>query len=344
MGDPSDSLLARLERWIPITVENLHREYPNHIAHALHSDADVRPPRELTPAFFGCFDWHSAVHSHWQLARAVRLFSGAPFVPAAAAALERSLTPANIAAEAAYLAARPGFERPYGLAWLLQLTAELREWEDVRAAGWLAALGPLETIAVDHLTGWLPRLTHPVRTGLHSQTAFALGLVWDWARIAGEPGVRQLVEETAGRFFAADQVAPLAYEPSGTDFLSPSLAEADLLRRFWPPDMFAGWLAGFLPGIPTDGGSGWLVPVVPSDPADGRLAHLAGLCLSRAWMLAGIAAGLPAADPRRPALNGAAAAHAAAGLVFVDSAEYMLTHWLPSFALYWLTGRGVGGR
>ena len=163
------------------------KEYPNKIAHVLNSDKDVQPPRLLTPAFCGCFDWHSSVHGHWLLARLTRLFPGAGFAADASKALARSLTPANIATEAAYLAGegRASFERPYGLAWLLQLAAELREWDDPQAKEWAQTIKPLEDAALARLKAWLPKLSHPVRSGEHSQTAFALGLAYDWARCAG---------------------------------------------------------------------------------------------------------------------------------------------------------------
>ena len=184
-----------------LALDCVHKEYPNKLAHSLNSDADVKPPRELTPAFYGCYDWHSSVHGHWLLARLARLYPEAEFAPGAKAALARSLTPRNLAGEAAYLKAegRASFERPYGLAWLLQLGAELRQWED--AGAWSAALEPLERAAVERLSAWLPKLTRPVRSGEHSQTAFALGLMLDWARQAGDREFRALLETPEPRAF-----------------------------------------------------------------------------------------------------------------------------------------------
>jgi hypothetical protein len=335
---------AAAARFARLALDCVHREYPNKIAHVLQGDADARPPRELTPVFYGCFDWHSAVHGHWLLARLARTFPAEPFAGEARAALAKSLTAANVAAEVAYLTGegRETFERPYGLAWLLQLAAELREWDDSEARAWAAAIEPLERAAADRLRSWLPKLSHPIRAGEHSQTAFAFGLALDWARGAGaDCELAALVEERARALYLGDRDCPLGYEPSGEDFLSPCLAEADLVRRLLPPAGFAAWLGGFLPGLPLGGGAGWLPPAVVTDPTDGKLAHLDGLNLSRAWMLDGIAAGLPAGDPRAAALRDASAAHRASGLAAVTGEHYEGGHWLASFAVYLVTGRGL---
>ena len=332
---------AALARFAGLALDCVHEEYPNKISHVLASDADVGPPRELTPAFYGCYDWHSSVHGHWLLARLARLAPGADFAPAARAAIAASLTAENLRGEVAYLQAegRVTFERPYGLAWLLQLAAELAEWDDGQA--WAEALAPLEAAAAARLADWLPKLDYPIRTGEHSQTAFAFGLVLDWARSTGESRLARLLEDRVRHFYLDDTDCPLDYEPSGQDFLSPCLAEADLMRRVLPEQAYAKWLARFLPHIPRSGSDDWLVPAVVSDPADPKLAHLDGLNLSRAWMLEGMAAGLPAADARRPALGSAARAHADAGLAAVTGEHYEGGHWLGSFATYLVTRRGL---
>ncbi|HVN74960.1 MAG TPA: DUF2891 domain-containing protein [Thermoanaerobaculaceae bacterium] len=334
---------AAARRFADLALACVHKEYPNKISHVLASDADVKPPRELTPAFCGCFDWHSAVHGHWLLVRLLRTFPEAPFVPAARAAIARSLTPANIAAEVRYLdvPGRSDFERPYGLAWLLQLAAELREWNDPQAREWSATLAPLERAAAARIGSWLPKLSYPVRIGEHGQTAFALGLVLDWARAAGNAEMASLVVSRSRDYYLADRACPMAYEPSGQDFLSPCLAEADLMRRVLPQAEFAAWLGSFLPGLPRDGSASWLKPAVVTDPTDGHLAHLDGLNLSRAWMLEGIASALPATDLRVAALRTTAAAHRESGLAAVTGAHYEGGHWLGSFAVYLVTGRGL---
>src|SRR5882672_6251408 len=129
---------AAAARFAHLALACLHKEYPNRIGHVLASEADVLPPHLLTPAFYGCFDWHSDVHGHWLLVRLLRLFPNAPFAAAARAELARSFTAGNMAGEVAYLTqdGRTSFERPYGLAWLLQLSAELREWPDPHGQQW----------------------------------------------------------------------------------------------------------------------------------------------------------------------------------------------------------------
>jgi hypothetical protein len=190
------------ERFANLALACIHKEYPNKISHVLNSDADVAPPRKLTPAFYGCYDWHSSVHGHWLLVRLIRTFPNARFAPAAREALRKSLTAENIAQEAAYLRSegRVSFERPYGLAWLLQLVAELRDWDSSEAQQMAATLHPLEQAVVKRLENWLPKLSNPVRIGEHDQTAFALGLILDYARDTGDGKLADLVESKARQF------------------------------------------------------------------------------------------------------------------------------------------------
>ena len=331
------------ERFARLALACVDKEYPNKISHVLNSDADVAPPRKLTPAFYGCYDWHSSVHGHWLLARLARTFPDAPFAAPARDALRKSLTAENLKQEAAYLrgAGRSNFERPYGLAWLLQLSAELREWDAPEAREMLSNLRPLEEAALERLQTWLPKLSHPVRIGEHAQTAFALGLMLDYARaVKNETFARMLIEQ-ARKYYLADKNCPMAYEPSGEDFLSPGLAEADAMRRVLPPDEFSKWLKEFMPQIPAAAKSDWLPVVVSPDRSDPKLAHLDGLNLSRAWMLEGIISGLPANDPRRASLTAAAETHRRAGLAAVTGEHYEGGHWLGSFAVYLVTHRGI---
>jgi hypothetical protein len=342
-------------RFARLALACVHQEYPNKVAHVLSGDADARPPRELHPAFYGCYDWHSSVHGHWLLARLARLRPDAPFAATARAALDESLQPARIAAEVAYLqaAGRTSFERPYGLAWVLQLGLELREWDAelagapagdpirARVHAWAAALAPLERASRDLLAAWLPKLAYPIRIGEHDQTAFSFGLALDWARGTGDATMATLVEQTARRLYGGDLACPLGYEPSGQDFLSPCLAEADLMRRVMRPGDFAPWLAAFLPQVPADGSATWLPVGIVTDRADPKLAHLDGLNLSRAWMLEGIASGLPPSDGRGASLLAAARSHREAALPNVTGEHYEGGHWLGSFATYLVSKRGL---
>ena len=334
---------AAAERFARLALACVAKEYPNKISHVLNDDADVAPPRTLTPAFYGCYDWHSSVHGHWLLARLAREFPKTVFADEARAALRKNLTAENLKTEAAYMrgAGRASFERPYGLAWLLQLITELREWDDPDAREMLANLQPLEEATLERLKTWLPKLSHPVRIGEHAQSAFALGLMLDYARAAGNKDFVRLLTEKARNFYLADKNAPLAYEPSGEDFLSPVLGEADVMRRVLAPAEFAKWLKEFLPQLPVKANAKWLPVAISPDPSDPKLAHLDGLNLSRAWMLEGILAGLPTDDARRPALAAAAKAHRAAGLAAVTGEHYEGGHWLGSFAVYLVSERGL---
>ena len=336
-GMAGDLTPQAAERFAKLALACVAREYPNKIAHSLNSDADVKPPRELTPAFYGCYDWHSSVHGHWLLARLARTFPDGSFTAQAKAALAKSLTAENLRREASYIEApgRESFERPYGLAWLLQLAAELHDWNDSQAQGWSEAIKPLETASVRRISEWLNKLSHPVRSGEHSNTAFALGLMLDYARIAKNRDFEQLLEAKIREFYMPDQACPVNYEPSGEDFLSPCLAEADAVRRVVRGPEFARWFGGFLPS--TDS----LRPAVVTDPTDGKLAHLDGLNLSRAWMLEGISSALPAGDARAQALRKLSGQHAEAGLRAVTGEHYAGGHWLGSFAVYLVTKRGL---
>jgi hypothetical protein len=337
---------SSISRFADLALDCVHQEYPNKISHVMSGDQDVAPPRVLTPVFFGCFDWQSSVHGHWLLVRLLRLYPDSDFSARAEKALEQSFTDSNVAVEVAYVTheQRDSFERPYGVAWLLQLTAELREWDDPRAKRWLATLEPLEAALLKKMQSWLGKLAYPIRIGEHAQTAFAFGLFLDWANASQNSDFLALVARRSQEFYGADINCPLAYEPGGQDFLSPCLAEADLLRRIMSTAEYADWLLAFMPGIPIDGDTGWLPLAVVTDPTDGKLAHLDGLNISRAWMLEGMAAGLPPDDLRRQALLNTAAVHKSSGLAAVSSENYEGGHWLGSFATYLQTARGLEKR
>ena len=322
-----------------MAVDCLAREFPNKISHVLNSEADAVSPRRLTPAFFGCYDWHSAVHNHWLLARLARLFPEAAFARDAIQALERSLTAENIGGEVAYLRGdgRQSFERPYGFAWLLQLAKELHEWNGSQAIKLARNLAPLEQSVKLGLSEWLEKLPYPVRTGEHNQTAFSMGLMIDYSRSRNDEAFLGLVTRRARDFYLADREWPIHFEPSGEDFLSPGLGEADLMRRILPPAEYAGWLAMFLPQTAAN-----LRPVVSPDPGDPKFSHLDGLNLSRAWMLEGILSALPGDDPRIPVLLACAEAHSRAGTEAVTKAQhYVGSHWLGTFAVYLLKNRAI---
>ncbi|MFJ9128588.1 DUF2891 domain-containing protein [Streptomyces sp. NPDC102340] len=309
------------EETAQLAAANVTREYPNFTAHLTTSPDDRPRPRDLHPAFYGAYDWHSSVHMHWLLLRT------RPEAHAHADVLDRHLTRENLAREAEYLLARPSFERPYGWAWLVALAAECH------GTRWADAFAPAVDAVDRLLTDWLPKATYPVRHGNHPNSAFALGLILDTGERAGLP-TRTLdaVRERLHSWFADDHDAPAHWEPSGQDFLSPALTEADAMRRvFDNADDFATWLDRFLPALATDAPCPLLdVPVV-SDHSDPQIGHLLGLALSRAAALRTIADALPQGVVRER-LTKAAQEHLDAGLPAVESGDFTTDHWLATFA------------
>jgi len=336
MTSASRLTLAQARQFAGLASDCIQRELPSSIQHLITGDADLRRPRDLHPAFYGCLDWHSAVHGHWMLVRLLRKVPSLPDPTPIRAALDANLTAAHVAAEVAYFAGpgRQSFERPYGWAWLLQLAAELHVWDDPDARRWSVHLAPLTEAIVARYLGFFPKQTYPVRTGVHANTAFGLGLALDYARATGDAALAQLIVERATTYYAADRDAPAGWEPGGEDFLSPALAEADLMRRVFAPGELATWLHGFLPhGLPP----ALQRPAIVSDRSDPKLAHLDGLNLSRAWCLRAVAGALPEGDSLRDAFTAAGDAHAAAGLAHVATGDYAGEHWLASFAVYLMT-------
>lgn len=327
---------------VKMVLAGIHREYPNHVSLLLESDDDLAPPRKMTPAFFGCLDWHSSVHSHWSLVRWLKRQPQASLADTSREALAQSLTEANITAELAFISrdSRRGFERPYGIAWFMQLVAELHDWDHAEACIWRDRLRPIETLCAERLISWVEQLTHPIRGGEHSQSAFAFGLFLDWADLVGNSEFADRLRQHCRRLYESDRDYPFQFEPSGHDFLSSGLAEADLMRRVLEQSEFPNWLDGFVPHLIEDLNT-VLVPVSVSNRRDGKLAHLDGLNLSRSWMMDGIASTLPIDDHRRHELVRSSRIHAESGIANTFHDEYMSAHWLGSFATYLLTSRGI---
>jgi len=328
-------------------LDGIETEYPHYQGAVEGPDAPPRPS-EKHPAFYGCFDWHSAVHSHWALVRLLRVAPDHPDEEAIATAVDERLTPEHVAGEVDYLDENPGFEEPYGWSWLLRLAAEVRLWDDPRADAWREALRPLEDRVRRGTRESFLGVDRPHRVGTHGNTAFALAGVLDYARVVGDAEFEREAEATARRLYADDSAAVVGAEPVGWDFVSPALTEADLMRRVLDPDPFAAWLDGFLPDLSGPPHEALLTPVdVEPDEGDGAAMHLIGLNVSRAWCLAGLADALagregPAATRLREPLHAAARRHAEAGAADVLTDDYAGSHWLSSFALYLLT-RNEGG-
>ncbi|HEY9234387.1 MULTISPECIES: DUF2891 domain-containing protein [Phenylobacterium] len=317
------------EKFARLALGHVRRPYPFKLDQVLAGDEDVLPPRVLHPIFHGSFDWHSCVHGYWLLARLLRRLPDMPAAEDIRRLFNEMVVPEKVAGELAYLQ-RPtsaGFERPYGWAWLLMLAAELERHD----APWGAALQPLGVAFANRFKDFLPKATYPIRTGTHYNTAFALTLASDYARQVGDQELATLIEATARRWYLDDAGAQ-AWEPSGDDFLSPTLIEAECLRQVLPSAGFLPWLSNFLPDIAERRPKALFTPAMVSDRSDGKIAHLDGLNLSRAWCWRSISKALPLTDPARPVALAAADEHLAAGLEHV-AGDYMGEHWLATFAL-----------
>ena len=331
--------VERAARFAEIALANVVREFPNKMDHVMGAAGDARHPRDLHPAFYGSFDWHSCVHMHWLLARVRRIFPDLPQRKAIEALFDHHLTTSNIAAECAYLV-RPesrSFERTYGWAWLLELATELRRGSDGASHRWARALQPLADAFVHRYVEYLPKQQYPLRAGVHPNSAFGILFALDYARAAGENALEALCVERARTWFGGDRDAPVSWEPSGADFFSPALIEAELMRRVLPQPEFSEWLQSFLPGIARREPAALFAPAQVTDRTDPFIVHLDGLNFSRAWCFRGIASALPGSDPRAPILREAGAVHLDAGMAGMEGSDYMGEHWLATFATLALT-------
>ncbi len=322
-----------------LALKNLDQEFPHKPGVVWAKADEVKSPKATHPAFFGSFDWHSAVHGHWMLVRVVKLYPDLPEAKKIREVLTAHLTADNIKAETAVFARKENksFERPYGWAWLLKLATELHTWDDADARTWSANLKPLADLIASRYVEFFPKQTHPVRSGVHSNTAFGLTFAHDYAKATGDKKLREAIEERAKSYYGKDADAPARWEPDGVDFFSPSLCEADLMRRVLTADEFQAWLTQYLPGLAKGEPATLFTPATVTDRTDGHLVHLDGLNLSRAWCLKGIVRALSADDARRKTLLESAAKHAEAGLKHVTSGDYAGEHWLASFAVYLLS-------
>ena len=333
MSSPSALTADLAAKLAAIALGHVNQEYPNKLDHMMTGPQDVRGPQDLHPIFFGSFDWHSCVHSHWLLASLLRLHPDIPQAPAIRALFDGALTPAKVEAERAYMSADSarGFSRPYGWAWLLKLHSELA----LHDAPWAATFAPLATAFSDRFKAFLPKCDYPIRTGVHSSTAFALALSADYARVVGDTELLDLLTAKAMAWYGQDQACQ-AWEPSSDDFLSPALMEAECMRRFMDEGAFQVWFDGFLPGAASGTPETLFHPARVSDRTDGKIAHLDGLNLSRAWCWRSLAAGLSPHHPVQALASAAAQRHLAASLPHV-AGDYMGEHWLASYALLALT-------
>ena len=324
---------ALAARFAAMALGHVRREFPNAPGHRL-TGPDARTPSELHPVFYGSYDWHSCVHGYWMLAHLARRYPRSAEAAAIRALFDEQLTAPKVAIECDYFAAPAarGFERPYGWAWLLKLAAELTLHEE----RWSNALAPLAALIAQLLRDFLPIATYPVRVGTHANTAFALRMAADYAAATHDAALASLLAQTARRWYAADENCPAWGEPSGNDFLSSALIEAECMRRLLPADEFLDWFDRFLPSLSNGEPATLLRPATVSDRSDGQIAHLDGLNLSRAWCWRSIASALAPDDPRRAIALRSADEHLAAALPHLAS-DYMGEHWLATYAVLAMT-------
>jgi hypothetical protein len=339
-----DVLEASADAYAAVALANVRREFPSVLAYVFDGQRELARPRDVHPAFYGSYDWHSCVEMHWVLARLLRVVPGLAADAEIRSVLDEHLRPDALAAEAAFFAEprHRTIERPYGWGWALMLAHELSEWDDPDARRWAAATRPLADVLRGRLVEWLPKATYPIRAGTHPNSAFGLSLALPFARgeaRAGRNDVEAAIVAAAVRWFADDADYPAAWEPSGADFLSPALTEAELMLNVLDPADFADWLTRFLPGLASGEPRTLLVPATVSDPSDGQIAHLHGLNLSRAWCMRRLAEALPAGDARVAVLTADAERHAEAALPFVVGGDYATEHWLAAYAVLLLSER-----
>lgn len=327
------------EKFADMALGCIQREFPNKPSHVMNSEEEVWRPRTMHPAFYGCFDWHSAVHGHWMLIRLLKLFPDLSDGRTIREKLNENLDAENILGEIRYFQqeGRNAFERTYGWAWLLKLVAELDDWDDNQAKIWRKNLMPLEKKIVSLYIEFFPKQTYPIRTGVHPNTAFGLGFALDYARQVKNRELENLIRERSKTYFLEDRDCPARWEPGGEDFFSPCLMEANLMRRILEKDTFIQWFGQFLPGIARGRPRILLEPAIVTDRSDGKLVHLDGLNLSRAWCMKQIARVFPEKHPVKIILMESAGKHARDALRNISSGDYAGEHWLGSFATYLLT-------
>lgn len=320
-------------RFANLALNHVTREYPNKLTHALAGAEDIQGPRALHPIFYGSYDWHSCVHGYWLLLRLLARYPQLPEAERIIALVETHFTAENVAGEMRYLqqAQHQGFERPYGWAWFLALAQQVDHLPLPQAKGWASTLSPISDFFVNSFCDFLPKATYPLRTGSHFNSAFALALALDYARSTAQQPLASLIEETALRWHLQDKNCQ-AWEPGGDEFLSPSLMEAELMRRVLSPQAFISWFGQFLPQLAQGQPETLFTPATVTDRRDGKIGHLDGLNLSRAWCQRALARALPANDQRVTLLEASAEKHLHSALPHLDS-DYLGEHWLATFAL-----------
>ncbi|HAS45672.1 MAG TPA: DUF2891 domain-containing protein [Microscillaceae bacterium] len=324
------------DHFAKLALKCIHQEYPNKMGHTMADAKELKTPKQWHPAFYGCYDWHSAVHGHWMLIRLMKMFPGMEQEPNIRAAIRQNITKENILAETAYFERKFGksFERTYGWAWLLKLTEELYTWDDQDAKKWYNHLQPLVKVLIKRYQDFLPKQTYPIRTGVHPNTAFGLSFALDYARTVKNQSFEKLLIQRSKSYYGKDVNCPAIWEPGGNDFFSPCLLEAELMSKVLPQKTYENWLEKFLgKNLPPN----YTTPAKVSDRTDPQIVHLDGLNLSRAWCLNSIVKALPAKLKISTTLSELAKQHIKATLPHIASGDYAGEHWLASFAVYALS-------
>jgi Protein of unknown function (DUF2891) len=337
----TERLRAEADGYARLALENIAREFPSYVVSRMTEPGDFpHQPRLRNPVFFGSYDWHSCVEMHWVLVRLLRVAGDAVPATEIRNALHQQFDPGALRIEAEYMARHGNSERPYGWGWALTLMHELASWPgDPDAFVWAAAMKPLADALTANFLRWLPGATYPLRYGVHSNSAFGLSLALPYARDV-RPELTAAITGAATRWYRGDTDYPAAWEPSGHDFLSPALAETELMASLLPTEEFGRWLGRFLPGIASREPVTLFTPAVVSDESDGQIAHLHGLNLSRAWCWRRLAESLPPEDPRVPVCLDASRVHADASLPYATGSDYMVSHWLAAYAVLLLSLSG----
>ena len=317
-------------------IDCIETEFP-HYSYSIDSPDEIERPKDRHPVFYGCFDWHSSVHSHWCLIRQLRLFNDHPDESAIVSSIENRLTAENVEQEAGYFDANESFEKPYGWGWFLRLVSELHLWDDDRADNWREILNPLEEQIVGLVKTEFLSQERPFRVGTHHNSAFALQGILDYARVVSDDSLESDTLNTSKEFFVEDRNYPVEYEPLGWDFLSPALTETDLMRRVLDQDEFANWVSNFLPDVTTSPYDSILSPIDVNPESNGGIElHLVGLNVSKAWCMMGLAS---IVDDQQyiETFEQSAERHIERNLKLAFTEDYAGAHWLSSYVLYLLT-------
>jgi len=320
-------------RLAKIPIACLNKEFPNKLNQVLGDPADLKNPEELHPAFYGCFDWHSSVHGHWMLIKLVKLFPDMPEKDQIFRIMDQNLSPENINSEIEYFQGEYNktFERTYGWAWLLKLTQELNDWDHTKGRIWLKNIMPLAELIREKYIDFLPKLTYPIRTGEHPNTAFGLSLAYDYASSLNDADFKELIESRSKNYYLDDKNCPISWEPNGFDFLSPCLEEANLIQKILNKEQFQVWIADFIPDFSS------ITPAIVSDRSDPKIVHLDGLNFSRTWCLFGISNAIE--ESLKDELIQKAVNHFNASFPHLSSGNYEGEHWLTSFAILAITSQ-----